>query len=50
MSAERPYRPALAPSVALAELAAGAGEQFDPDVVDAVMAEAGPGGRVASAR
>ena len=50
MSAERPYRPALAPAVALAELEAGAGEQFDPDVVHAVMAEAGPGGRVASAR
>ena len=50
MSAERPYRPALAPAAALAELEAGAGEQFDPDVVDAVMAEAGPGGRVASAR
>ena len=50
MSAERPYRPALDPARALAELAAGAGEQFDPDVVEAVIEEAGPGGRVATAR
>jgi two-component system cell cycle response regulator len=48
MSAERPYRAALDADAALAELAEAAGVQFDPEVVEAVSAEAGPGGRVAS--
>jgi HD-GYP domain-containing protein (c-di-GMP phosphodiesterase class II) len=48
MSAARPYRAALDLDVALAELLAEAGAQFDPDVVAAVRMEAGPGGRVAS--
>jgi HD-GYP domain-containing protein (c-di-GMP phosphodiesterase class II) len=48
MSAERPYRAALEVDAALAELAAGAGAQFDPTVVEAVRAEATPGGRVAA--
>jgi diguanylate cyclase (GGDEF)-like protein len=33
MTADRPYRRALTPEVALAELRAGAGTQFDPEVV-----------------
>jgi HD-GYP domain-containing protein (c-di-GMP phosphodiesterase class II) len=48
MRAERPYRAALEVDAALAELTAGAGVQFDPQVVAAVTAEAGPDGRVAS--
>jgi HD-GYP domain-containing protein (c-di-GMP phosphodiesterase class II) len=46
MSAERPYRAALDVDAALAELAAGAGAQFDPTVVEALRAEAGDGERV----
>jgi putative nucleotidyltransferase with HDIG domain len=37
MIGRRPYRPPLAPSVALDRLVAGRGEQFDPDVVDAMI-------------
>jgi two-component system, cell cycle response regulator len=39
MLAERPYRPALAPDRAVAELRACAGAQFDPGVVEAFIAE-----------
>lgn len=35
MTGERPFRPALGPSAALAELHRNAGTQFDPAVVDA---------------
>ncbi len=35
MTAERPWRPALSPEAAIAELRRGAGTQFDPMVVDA---------------
>ena len=37
MIGRRPYRPPLAPSVALDELVRGRGDQFDPDVVDAMI-------------
>jgi HD-GYP domain-containing protein (c-di-GMP phosphodiesterase class II) len=37
MSSERPFREALAPEEAAAELRAGAGTQFDPRVVDALL-------------
>jgi diguanylate cyclase (GGDEF)-like protein len=37
MTADRPYRSALPRSVAEAELRDGAGTQFDPDVVDALL-------------
>ncbi len=36
MIGRRPYRPPLAPSDALERLTAGRGDQFDPDVVDAM--------------
>jgi len=39
MTAERPYRERLSDADARAQLAAGAGSQFDPAVVDAVAAE-----------
>jgi HD-GYP domain-containing protein (c-di-GMP phosphodiesterase class II) len=39
MTSDRPYRPALSPERAVAELERCAGTQFDPDVVD-VFAEA----------
>jgi diguanylate cyclase (GGDEF)-like protein len=39
MVAERPYSPALAPDAAIAELLECAGSQFDPQVVDALVAE-----------
>jgi putative nucleotidyltransferase with HDIG domain len=38
MTSDRPYRAALSPEVALAELRKGAGRQFDPDLVDAFIA------------
>jgi len=38
MTTDRPYRPALTGETAIAELLANRGTQFDPDVVDAVMA------------
>ena len=34
MTSDRPYRAALSPEIALAELRNGAGRQFDPDLVD----------------
>ena len=37
MIGRRPYRPAMAPSVALEQLVQGRGTQFDPDVVDAMI-------------
>ena len=37
MIGRRPYRPPLAPSVALEQLVLGRGSQFDPDVVDAML-------------
>jgi HD-GYP domain-containing protein (c-di-GMP phosphodiesterase class II) len=37
MIAPRPYREALSPDKAIAELRAGAGAKFDPDVVDALL-------------
>jgi diguanylate cyclase (GGDEF)-like protein len=37
MVAGRPYRPALSHGQALAELQAGAGSQFDPEIVDLVV-------------
>lgn len=37
MTSERPYRPALDPETASAELRAGAGTQFDPQVVTALL-------------
>jgi diguanylate cyclase (GGDEF)-like protein len=37
MTSGRPYRPALAPDEAIVELRAGAGTQFDPQVVDALL-------------
>jgi putative nucleotidyltransferase with HDIG domain len=39
MVAERPYSPALAPEAATAELLECAGSQFDPEIVDALVAE-----------
>lgn len=38
MTSERPYRPALSYEAAMAELKAGKGTQFDPAVVDALLA------------
>ena len=37
MTSDRPYRDALRPWVAVSELREGAGGQFDPDVVDALV-------------
>jgi HD-GYP domain-containing protein (c-di-GMP phosphodiesterase class II) len=37
MLTDRPYRAALTPEQAMAELRRGAGKQFDPDVVDALL-------------
>jgi putative nucleotidyltransferase with HDIG domain len=37
MIGRRPYRPPMPPSVALEQLVQGRGEQFDPDVVDAMI-------------
>jgi two-component system response regulator RpfG len=37
MTADRPYRPALPTAEAFAALSAGAGTQFDPAVVDAIV-------------
>lgn len=45
MTADRPYRAALTPAQALTELLACAGTQFDPRVVEAIVAvTAAPGG------
>ncbi len=37
MTSDRPYRAALGPDLAKAELRDGAGSQFDPDVVEALL-------------
>jgi HD-GYP domain-containing protein (c-di-GMP phosphodiesterase class II) len=37
MITDRPYRPARPTSEAVAELRRGAGVQFDPDIVDALL-------------
>jgi HD-GYP domain-containing protein (c-di-GMP phosphodiesterase class II) len=37
MTSDRPYREALRPWIAVSELREGAGGQFDPDVVDALV-------------
>jgi HD-GYP domain-containing protein (c-di-GMP phosphodiesterase class II) len=37
MTADRPYRKALGEAEARAELRRGAGTQFDPDVVEALL-------------
>ena len=37
MRADRPYRDALVHEAAIAELRRGAGHQFDPEVVDALL-------------
>jgi HD-GYP domain-containing protein (c-di-GMP phosphodiesterase class II) len=37
MTSDRPYRDALLPWIAVSELREGAGGQFDPDVVDALV-------------
>jgi putative nucleotidyltransferase with HDIG domain len=37
MIGRRPYRPPMAPSAALEQLLAGRGDQFDPDIVDAMI-------------
>jgi HD-GYP domain-containing protein (c-di-GMP phosphodiesterase class II) len=37
MLTERPYRAALSQAEAACELQRGAGKQFDPDVVDALL-------------
>jgi HD-GYP domain-containing protein (c-di-GMP phosphodiesterase class II) len=37
MMASRPYRPAMDADQAIAELRAGAGTKFDPEVVDALL-------------
>jgi len=40
MTSDRPYRKALSQDVALAELLANSGTQFDPQVVSALTAVA----------
>jgi diguanylate cyclase (GGDEF)-like protein/PAS domain S-box-containing protein len=42
MTADRPYQPARPPAAAAAELRASAGTQFDPEVVEALIAVLGP--------
>jgi HD-GYP domain-containing protein (c-di-GMP phosphodiesterase class II) len=39
MTSDRPYRKAMSRDEAIAELRRSAGAQFDPEVVDAVIAE-----------
>ena len=41
MTSDRPYRKAMDHGAALLELRAGAGTQFDPEVVEALIAELG---------
>lgn len=38
ITSERPYRPAVDPEAAIRELRSAAGTQFDPDVVEAIIA------------
>ena len=42
MTADRPYRAALSPHAAREQLAANAGTQFDPSVVDPFLAAVTP--------
>ena len=42
MRTDRAYRKALAPEVALEELSANAGRQFDPHIVEVITAIVGP--------
>jgi HD-GYP domain-containing protein (c-di-GMP phosphodiesterase class II) len=49
MMSRRPYRAALSPSAALAELRRGAGTQFDPEIVAALADEIGLAARRADA-
>jgi len=44
LTVDRPYRPALDPIAARAEVAAGAGTRYDPRVVDALLAVLAAGG------
>jgi HD-GYP domain-containing protein (c-di-GMP phosphodiesterase class II) len=44
MVSDRPYRAAMSSAEALAELRAGAGSQFDPNVVEALVIELEGGG------
>jgi HD-GYP domain-containing protein (c-di-GMP phosphodiesterase class II) len=46
MTTDRPYRRALPGSAAVAELLAGRGTQFDPEIVDVVVALVAPGQRL----
>jgi HD-GYP domain-containing protein (c-di-GMP phosphodiesterase class II) len=39
MTSDRPYRDAMRPWIAVSELREGAGNQFDPDVVDVLVDE-----------
>jgi HD-GYP domain-containing protein (c-di-GMP phosphodiesterase class II) len=39
MTSDRPYRKAMGKAEAIAELQANSGTQFDPEVVDALVAE-----------
>ncbi len=50
MVSNRPYRAAISMSDAVAELRAGAGSQFDPAVVDALVHELEGGKTLSSAR
>jgi diguanylate cyclase (GGDEF)-like protein len=43
MTSDRPHSPALSHDAALAELRRGAGSQFDPTVVEALLVTIGPG-------
>lgn len=48
MTSARAYRPGLDLEAARGEIASGAGSQFDPLVVQALLAITAPGGRCAS--
>ena len=50
MTSDRSYRQAMSEEVALAELRACAGTQFDPEVVDAFLQLKAPGDRGLVAR
>jgi HD-GYP domain-containing protein (c-di-GMP phosphodiesterase class II) len=39
MTSDRPYREAMSTEEGIAELRANSGTQFDPEVVDALIAE-----------
>ena len=50
MTSDRPYRQSLTMAVAVAELEKGSGTQFDPEVVDALLALLRAGGPAAQER